>query len=59
MRSEANAPQNGEPTVGFSFTTMLQHTGWALVTDFLAKNNVTTLQLTPADIYLLPRLNEH
>ena len=27
MRSEANAPKNGEPTDGFSFTTMLQHTG--------------------------------
>jgi len=21
-------PKNGEPTVGFSFTTMLQHSGW-------------------------------
>jgi len=27
MRSEGNAPKNGDPTVGFSFTTMLQHTG--------------------------------
>jgi hypothetical protein len=27
MRSEGNAPENGEPTVGFSFTTMLQNTG--------------------------------
>jgi len=26
MRSEENAPKYGEPTVGFSFTTMLQHT---------------------------------
>jgi len=26
MRSEGNAPKNTEPTVGFSFTTMLQHT---------------------------------
>jgi len=27
MLSEGNAPKNGEPTVGFSLTTMLQHTG--------------------------------
>jgi hypothetical protein len=27
MRSEANAPKNGEQTVGFSFTTMLQLIG--------------------------------
>jgi len=27
MRSEGNSPKNGEPAVGFSFTTMLQHTG--------------------------------
>ena len=27
MRSEENSPKNGEPTDGFSFTTMLQHTG--------------------------------
>jgi len=27
MRLEGNAPKNGEPTVGFFFTTMLQHTG--------------------------------
>jgi len=27
MLSERNAPKNGERTVGFSFTTMLQHTG--------------------------------
>jgi hypothetical protein len=26
MRSERNSPKNWEPTVGFSFTTMLQHT---------------------------------
>jgi hypothetical protein len=26
-RSQRNAPKNGEPTVGFSFATMLQHTG--------------------------------
>jgi len=44
MRSEGNAPENGEPTVGFSFTTMLQHTGPVSVNDFLAKNDVTTLE---------------
>jgi hypothetical protein len=27
LRSEENAPRNGEPTVDFSSTTMLQHTG--------------------------------
>ena len=27
MRTEGNAPIKGEPSVGFSFTTMLQHTG--------------------------------
>jgi hypothetical protein len=26
-QSEGNAMKNGEPTFGFSFTTMLQHTG--------------------------------
>jgi hypothetical protein len=26
-RSEGNAPISGKPRVGFSFTTMLQHTG--------------------------------
>jgi len=26
MPSEANAPKTGEPTVGFSITTMLHHT---------------------------------
>jgi len=27
MRSEGNAPRNGEQADAFSFTTMLQHTG--------------------------------
>jgi len=27
MRSEGNAPKNGNTAVGFSFTTMFQHTG--------------------------------
>lgn len=39
MRLERNVPKNGEPTVGFSLTTMLQHTG----RDYLAKNNMTSL----------------
>ena len=31
--SEENAPKNGETTVAFSFTTMLQHTGpfWSMI----------------------------
>jgi hypothetical protein len=27
MQSEGNTPKTGEPTVGLSFITMLQHTG--------------------------------
>jgi len=27
MPSKGNAPKNGKDAVGFSFTTMLQHTG--------------------------------
>jgi hypothetical protein len=42
MRSDGTAPENGEPTVGFSFTTMLQHTGRFLVKDFVIKYDVTT-----------------
>jgi len=62
MRSEGNFLKNEEPTVGFYFTTMLQHTGRCLIKDFLAKNNMTTLEhppyfpdLAPADFYLFPR----
>jgi hypothetical protein len=29
MQSEGNAPKNGESAVGFSFMTMLQHTGFS------------------------------
>jgi hypothetical protein len=47
MRSEGKAPKYGEPTYGFFFTTMLQHTGQFLVKDFLAKNNVPALELPP------------
>jgi hypothetical protein len=28
MRSEEKATENGETTIGFSFTTKLQHTDW-------------------------------
>jgi hypothetical protein len=33
MRSEGNAPKNGEPSVGFPSATMLQHTSrfWAKI----------------------------
>jgi hypothetical protein len=44
MRRE-NATKNGEPTVGFSFMAMLQHTGWFMSHDFLSKNNVTKIEL--------------
>jgi len=30
MHSEGNTLKNGKPTVGVSFMTMLQHTGWLL-----------------------------
>jgi len=59
MQSEGNAPKNGEPTVGFSFTTLPAAHRSVLVKDVLAKSNVTTLEhppysadLGPADIYL-------
>jgi len=62
MCSEGNAPRNGEPTVGFSILTMLQHTGRFLSMDFLAKHNVTSLEHpplntpdpAPANFYLFP-----
>jgi len=60
MRTEGNATKTGEPTVGFSFTTMLQS---VLIKNFLEKNEVTTLELPPysrdlasADFHLFPRL---
>ena len=63
MLSERNAPKNGEPTVGFSFTTMLKQNGRVLVKDFLANNNVTVLEhpphspaLVPTDVYLFPQM---
>jgi hypothetical protein len=39
--------KNGEQTVGFSFSTILQHTVRFLVKDFLANNNVTILEHPP------------
>jgi hypothetical protein len=60
MRTEENATKNGEPTVGFSFTTMLQS---VLIKNFLEKIEVTTLEhpehsrdLALADFHLFPRL---
>jgi hypothetical protein len=47
MWSEGNAPKNGEPSVGFSFMKMLQHTGLCWLRICLAKNNVTTLEHPP------------
>jgi len=44
VKSEGNALKNRGPTVGFTFTTMLQHTEWVLVKESLAKNNATTLE---------------
>jgi hypothetical protein len=59
MRSKGKAPENGEPTIGFSFTTMLQHTADFGIKDFLTKNSETTLEhpayspdLGPADLHV-------
>jgi hypothetical protein len=55
--------KNGETIVGFSFKTMLQHTGRFWSKDFLAEKNVTTMEhppyspeLVPVDLYLFPGL---
>ena len=63
MRSERTAPKNREPTVGFSFTTMLQHTGLFWFKNFLTKKNLTTMghpphspDLPAADFYLFTQL---
>jgi transposase len=63
MLSEGNAPKNGEPTVGFLFYDNAPAHRSVLVKDFLAKNNVTTLEPPPyspdvaqAYFYLLPPL---
>ena len=56
MRSEGNAPKNGEPAVGFSFTTMLQQ-------GFLSKEQCENTEhppyspdLPPSDFYLFSLL---
>jgi hypothetical protein len=59
MRSEGNAPWNGEPTVGFPFMTMLQHRG-QFCQGFLSKEQCestgTSPWLAPANCYLFFRL---
>jgi hypothetical protein len=54
MRPEGNALKNGQPAVGFSFTTMLQQ-------GFLSKEQCENTEhphyapdVAPVDIYLLP-----
>jgi len=62
MRSERNALKNGEPTVGGLLHSNVPAYWSVYVKDFLAKNNVTTLELppyspdmAPASFYLFPR----
>ena len=59
MRSERNALKNGEPTVGFSFVTMLQHSG-RFCQGFLSKeqcdNTGTSSWLAPANCYLFLKI---
>jgi hypothetical protein len=52
MQPEGNAMKNGEKSVGFpvGFTTTLQHTRLFLAKDFLAKNNVTTVEHPPTPL---------
>ena len=61
--SELKAAENGEHTVGFSFMTMLQHTGRFRLKVSWQKDNETTAEhppyshkLTPTDFYLFPQL---
>jgi len=63
MQSKRNDQKNGEPTIRFSLTTLLQHTGRLWSRFFSPKNNVTILGDSPrppdmdrADFYLFPRL---
>lgn len=63
MRSEANAPENGAPTVDFSYPTIPVAHRSIVDKDLLAKNNVTTLQpppyspdMTLANFYLFLRM---
>jgi len=61
--SEGKAPKGGEPTVGLLRHDNAPAHGSVLVKDFLAKNNLTTLErlppyspyLPPTDFYLFPR----
>jgi hypothetical protein len=59
-RSERNAPKNGGPKIGFLHYNAPAHQS-TLVKDFLAKKNMTTLDLpthfpdlAAADFYLFP-----
>ena len=54
MPYEGNAPKNGEPTTGFSFTTMLQHTGWSW--SRIKVHSPYSPDLDPVDFYLFPPL---
>jgi len=58
LRSEGNAPKNGEPTGGFSFMDNSPAHRPVLVKDLLENNNVTTLEhpllLTPAEFHPFP-----
>jgi hypothetical protein len=63
MQSEGNTPQNGEPTGGLSFMTMLLHTGqfWSKIYFSEEKRDNTGTSpiksdLAPADFYLFPPL---
>jgi hypothetical protein len=63
MRSEGNAAKNGEQSVGFSFSTMLQHTGrfWLRVSSQRTMRQQRSIppyspDLIPTDFYLFPRL---
>jgi hypothetical protein len=62
MRSEGTTLKNGESIFGFSHDNAPAHQ-LVLVKDFLAKNNVTTLEhhpysfdLASADFHLFPQL---
>jgi hypothetical protein len=59
MRREGNAPKNWEPTVGFSFTTLLQHTGcfWSRISEQRTiEHPPYSHNLALVDFYLFPRL---
>jgi hypothetical protein len=47
VRSEGNAPKKWESRVGFTFTTILHHTGGFRSRASYQKNNVTTLEHPP------------